>query len=350
MSSISLIKCLKVSTVALSLLFFQTTFAQSTFEDIDAVVASKQKVLGQDVLIMVANKDTVLYQKSPKLFTGRTQAPIGDASQLLTAALIMTLVDEGKVSLDDKVVQYLPIFEKYGKTYITLRHCLTHFTGIQSEYGVKALKLFDKKKFASLEEEVAFIVSREIQSNAGTEFRYSTYGPSIAARVAEVVTKKKFDALIQQRLLRPLGMRQTTFTTTDGSLFSPANGARTTGNDFIRFLTMLLNNGTYGGTKILSETSVQELRKIAAEGNALKNAPEGAKNFQYVMGAWTEGNEGTTAKALVAPSFGGALAMVDFCRGYAFLLLPKQETNDAKANVYPQVKEILDERFRNKCK
>ena len=337
--------CLKASSIAVLLLIFQFSGAQG-FDGIDQVVAAKQKVIGTDVVVVVATKDTVVYQKNPKLFTGRTQAPIGHSSQWLTAALILQLVDEGKLSLDDKVSQFLPVFEKYGKNYITIAHCLSHFTGIQAD---KNVKLFDKKKFASLDEAVSSYAAREIQTNAGTEFRYTLYGPMIAARVAEVVTKKKFDQLIQQRLFRPLGMRQTSFSTMDGSAPNPSTGARSTANDLTRFLRMLLNGGTLHGQKILSAESVQALRRINTEPALIKNAPDLTRSFQYAFGAWVPEQAGKEAQVLAGPSFGGTLPVVDFCRGYAFLILLKEETEDAKADVYAGVKEVLDGRFGKKC-
>lgn len=342
--------CLKAGSVALLLLFFQMGAAQSLFSEIDAIIASTQKVLGPDVVYMVANKDTILYQKSSKIFTGRSQAQMGHSTQWLTAAVIMVLVDEGKLSLDDKVSSYLPVFEKYGKNYITIRHCLSHFTGIQAEPASRASKLLEKKKFASLEEEVAYFAAKEIQTNPGTEFRYSVIGPAIAARVAEVIYKKGFDMLAQQKLFRPLGMRQTTFSTLDASAIKAAVGARSTANDMIRFLTMLLNNGMYKGQKIISEEAVKELRKVQTTPALIKYAPEALKGFNYVAGAWApEQNSAKEATLLIGPSFGGTLPIVDFCRGYAFLLLLKEEKDDPKANVYAEVKKVMDNRFRKQC-
>ncbi len=341
--------CLKVIAISFFLLVFQSAFSQS-YAEIDAILAQNKKLLGEDVIVMVANKDTVVYQKANKLFTPRVQAPIGHASQWLTAALILQLVDEGKLSLDDKVSHYLPEFAKYGKNYITLRHCLSHFTGIQAETP-KALKLFERKKFASLEDEVASFAAKEIGTNPGTEFRYNTMGPVIAALVAEKVSKKKFDMLIQQKLFRPLGMRQTTFNTMDGSPPDPATGARTTASDYIRFLTMLLNNGSYKGQRILSEASVKQLRTIQTTPQLIKYAPEGTKGFEYALSAWAPEQRGEQeATVLTNPGFDGMLPIVDFCRGYAFLLLLKEEKDDPKAALYAPVKDALDNHFKGGCK
>ena len=64
--------------------------------------------------------------------------------------------------MDDKVVQYIPVFGSYGKNYVTIRHCLTHMTGIQSD-PFKQASVTAKRKYNSLEEEVADFAKKEIQ-------------------------------------------------------------------------------------------------------------------------------------------------------------------------------------------
>jgi CubicO group peptidase (beta-lactamase class C family) len=337
--------CLKVTTVAVFMLFHQYAAAQN-FTALEGVMKSSEKSLGTEVIVVVANKDTVLYQKTPKMFTGKTPVPIGHTSQWLTAAVILTLVDEGKLSLDDKVSSYLPVFEKYGKNFITIGNCLTHFTGIQAEGRGKLFQ----KDFSSLEEEVTSYAAREIQANPGTEFRYSLIGPAIAARVAEIVTKKRFDMLAQQKVFRPLGMRQTTFGSLNGGAVSAGDGARSTANDLMRFLRMLLNNGSHYGSLILSEKSTKQLRTVVTKPEVIKGTPESQKGIAYSFGAWAPEQSGSTATVLVGPGFDGTLPIVDFCRGYAFLLFVKNKKDDGKANIYAAVKGALDQELANTCK
>lgn len=340
--------CLKVSAVVLLLLFFQFSRAQN-LSDLNDIADQKQKLAKTNVVIVVANKDTTVFTKDSKMFSAlRGQAQIGSTSGWLTAALVMIMVDEGKISLDDKISRYLPEFGRYGKNYITVRHCLTHNTGIQGESG-KLKKMFEKKKFASLEEEVNSYAAREIYRNPGEEFSYNNMGITIAGRVLEVASKKRFDMLAQQKLFRPLGMRQTSFTSMDGSVVDPAVGARSTAADLTRFMTMLLNNGTYKGVKILSEESVKELRKIQAEG-LLKNSPAETTGFQYALGGWSPEQEGKEATVLAAPSGGGTIPVIDFCRGYAFVYLLKDLNDDQKLNAYSEIKESLDGKFTAKCR
>lgn len=342
---------LKVSPTLLFLLFFQVGLAQNRFDAAAAIIDEQSKTLKQELVLVVANKDTTLFTKDSKTYSAlRGQAQLGQSSQWLTAALLMVLVDEGKISLDDKVSQYIPAFAAYGKSYITLRHCLSHFTGIHHE-TVKAIKFFEKKKFATLEEAVAAYVKKEIQNNAGEAHRYNGMGPDIAGRVLEIVTKKKFDMLAQQKLLRPLGMRQTTFSTLDGSALSPSDGARGTAGDYIRFLRMLLNGGMHNGQRILSETSVAALRQVLTTTANRKYSPEAMQSFEYTLGAWSVGgNEAGKATVLTAPSFGGTTPLVDFCRGYAFMYLQKEQTEEAKLPVGNQLRAALEPLFAAACK
>lgn len=341
--------CLIYSFFTAGLLVFQETGAQLSRTELDNIVNDKTKALKTDAVLVVATKDTTVYQKDTKLFSAaRGQAPIGSTSQLLTTALILQLVDEGKIALDDKIAAYLPVFEKYGKNYITIRHCLTHQSGIQTD---EKMKLFNRKKTGSLEEEVASFAAREIQTNPGTEYRFTEMGFVIAARIAEVVTKKKFDMLIQQRLLRPLGMRQTSFSTLDGTAPNPALGARSSAADLTRFLRMLLNGGTLNGQKILSPESVAELRKISGTAATLKGSPKGSEGMDYALGVWApEAAKNGEAAVLVEPSFGGTIPVVDFCRGYAFVFLVKELNEEAKVNMYKDIKEVLDQAYSSSCK
>src|SRR5438105_4847945 len=81
---------------------------------------------------------------------------------------------------------------------------------------------------------------------------------NIAGRILEIVSKRRVDVLVRQKLFVPLGMRRTTFSDMNGGVVDPANGAQSTGDDYIRFLAMMLNKGKLGDKQILSEKSVGE--------------------------------------------------------------------------------------------
>ena len=326
-------------------------------EALDELLAQKQNLIGKDYVVMIWSKrtlseekdDTLVYKKEVGEYKSKTVAPIASCSKWLTAALVMQFVDEGKISLDDPIVNYLPVFEKYMKRYITIRHCLSHMTGIEDDDKFLK-KVLQRKKFDNLEEEIESFAAREIRANAGTDFWYGNIGLDIAARVLEVVSKRKFDALIKQKLLNPLGMRQTTFTELDGSLYNPSGGARSTADDYMKFLVMLMNKGKYNGKQILSEGSVDEMMKIQTENVPKRYTPKAAEGFNYALGSWVIEQKDSTASALASPGLFGTWPMIDFCRGYAYILFVKNFLGEERANAHLEIKAVIDEKIKGECK
>lgn len=341
--------CLKVLSVAAFLLLLQPAKAQYNWGDLEAQLEDKQKLLGTNIIAMIWKGDSLVYKKEMGDFKMKTQAPIASCSKWLTAALVMQFVDEGKISLDDKVVKYIPEFDKYFKGYITIRHCLSHMTGIDDEGGLLK-KLAQRKKFATLEEEVNAFAARDIRANTGTDFWYGNIGLNIAGRVLEVVSKRKFDVLIRTKLLYPLGMRKTTFTNVDGGPVNPSGGAKSTAEDYMKFLVMLLNKGKYNGVQILSENSVNEMMKVQNKPEQIKYAPKSAAGFNYTSGSWAIEEKNGVATALASPGLFGTWPMIDYCRGYAYLVFVKNLLGEERADAHLQIKKVIDEQLSSSCK
>ncbi|MFI5156884.1 MAG: serine hydrolase, partial [Chitinophagales bacterium] len=82
----------------------------------DDLLKKNQKAMGSNVLALVSKDGKLVYQKNLEKeigeFNGKVQVPFGTCSQWLTAALVMMFVDEGKLSLDDKVSKYIPLYAK----------------------------------------------------------------------------------------------------------------------------------------------------------------------------------------------------------------------------------------------
>jgi CubicO group peptidase (beta-lactamase class C family) len=341
--------CIKVTTLFSFLLLFQPVFAQQNFSDLDDILQQKQKILGKDFVVMVWKKnDTVIYQKQLGDFTSKTQAPIASCSKWLTAALVMIFVDQGKISLEDKVSKWLPEFEKYGKNYITIRTCLSHMTGIRSE-PITLMKLFERKKFTSLEDEVNSFAAKDIQANPGQEFRYSEIGLDIAGRVLEIVSKKRFDVLARQQLFIPLGMRRTTFSSIDGGAVNPSGGAQSSPEDYMHFLVMMMNKGIYQGKRILSEKAVDEMLQVQTTPDKIKYAPAVAQGYNYALGAWVVEQNNGRATSVSSPGLFGTWPLIDYCRGYAYLFFVKNLLSEQRANEQEEIIKLLDDKFGNGC-
>jgi CubicO group peptidase (beta-lactamase class C family) len=321
--------CRRSSLFVTSLLFCLSLAAQPSFEAVDQLLKQNQKTLGN--FVALAWKDgKIVYQKqaSPD-FTAKTAAPIGAAGNWMTAALVMTFVDEGKLSLDDKVTQFIPLFGKYMKGYITIRNCLTNTTGVKGEEGGKVQL---KSKFESLEEEVnSYATKHDIGTNPGTEFLYSGIGPNIVARVLEIVGKKPFDRLMMDRIIRPCKMKATSFSSEDGGAINASGGARSTANDYINFLVMLLNKGTFEGKKVLSEKAVEEMQTAQFASLPVRYTPKSLQNTHYGLGAFIIGtNAAGAAAVMAAPNEYGVAPFLDKCRGYATILIVEKPEEEKK--------------------
>ncbi|TXJ29759.1 MAG: class A beta-lactamase-related serine hydrolase [Chitinophagaceae bacterium] len=350
MSYKSLPICMKVMSVAVLLLFLQPLQAQLNKAELDAAFQSRQKQLGNNAVAMIWKDDTLVYKKELGDFNTKTATPVAIAScsKWLTAVLVMQFVEEGKLSLDDKIGRWLPEFDRYGKSYITVRNCLSQMTGIEDDANFLK-KLFQRKKFQSLEEEVNSFAAREIRANPGTDFWYGPIGLNIAGRVLEVVSKKRFDVLIKQKLFTPLAMRRTSFTATDGGPVNPSGGAYSTPDDYMRFLVMLLNKGKGNGKQILSEESVNTLMQIQTKPSQIKYAPKAAEGFNYTLGSWAVEEKDGKATALASPGLFGTWPMIDFCRGYAYLVFTKTLLTEEKAGIHLELKKIIDQQIKPSC-
>jgi CubicO group peptidase (beta-lactamase class C family) len=341
--------CLKSSFVSLCLLLLQPVLSQYNWTPLDSELQTNQKMLGTDLVVMIWKKgDTLVYKKEMGTFNSKTSAPIASCSKWLTAALVMQFIDEGKLSLDDRISKWIPEFARYGKNYISIRHCLSHFTGLDDDAGFLK-KMFQKKKFNSLEEEVNSYAAREIRTNPGTDFWYGDIGLNIAGRVLEVLSKKRFDVLIKQKLFNPMTMRRSSFTSLDGTLIDPSGGASSTAEDYMKFLVMLLNKGTYAGKRILSEASVEHLMQIQTTPEKIKYAPKVATGFNYALGSWVIEELDGKAIALASPGFFGTWPMINLCRGYAFIVFVKNFLREERADADLQIKSIIDEQFPSAC-
>lgn len=335
--------CMKVIGIACFLLIFQPSFGQTDFSGIDQLLERNKKALGNNVVAIIYKDGKIAYQKQlGEDFTAKSQVPIGAASEWMTAALVMTFVDQGKLDLDEPIIKYVPLFEKYMKSYVTLRHCLSNTSGIEREQGTG--KLMDKTKKANLEEEMPSIAAKEISNNPGKEFFYGNYGMSIAARVCEVVGKKAFERLIQERISRPLKMRFTNFTNDQGYAPNPGAGAKSSALDYINFLAMILNKGKFEDKQVLSEESVAEMQKIQMTDLPIKWTPKSMEGFEYGFGEWILEKDGSgKATAVASTGLFGSFAVVDNCRKYAAVILTGKLLDEQKKEFGLQLKAEIDE-------
>ena len=251
---------------------------------------------------------------------------------------IAILVEEGKLSLDDPVSKYLPEFKnlkvavkgKEGKVKtvpaentLTVRMVMNHTGGFPFEIPTKSKKGWNR---LSLRETAREAAAQPLRFEPGTRALYSNTGIDIGAAVIEVVTGKKWEVFLKERVLDPLGMKDTTFKPTEeqlkrsivlhalaknkkpqfrafnrwmplphnGPAVHPSAGAGlwTTAADQVKFYRMLMNLGKGdNGVRILKEETVKKYLATSTRPAKLGNYSLGlAANFKAGTmghgGAW----------------------------------------------------------------
>jgi len=136
----------------------------------------------------------------------------GSVSKQFTAAAILMLAHDGKLSLDEPVRKYLPELPDYGVP-ITLRHMLTHTSGLRDWGEVAMLSGWPRGTRAHTDADVLEIVARQRALNfpPGTRWSYSNTGYTLAEIVVSRVSGESLAQFTRRRIFVPLGMTHTSW-------------------------------------------------------------------------------------------------------------------------------------------
>jgi CubicO group peptidase (beta-lactamase class C family) len=233
----------------------------------------------------------------------------------VTAIGIMMLAEEGKLALRDPVEQYLPEFRNQRVAVnvgpdsarlalpdhsITIRDLMTHTAGIQDP-APAAIRDYPQLMNVPLAEVVRQLAKQPLLFQPGTQWSYSSPGIEILGRIIEVCSGQKYEDFIAERVLKPLGMKDTFFYPPadkvsriamvyvrkegklvraggtilggdpakyrQGSVFpAPGWGLYSTAEDLSRLYRMMLNNGMAEGRRYLSPFSVHLMTEAHTTG------------------------------------------------------------------------------------
>ncbi|QKZ15570.1 serine hydrolase [Spirosoma sp. KUDC1026] len=167
---------------------------------------------------LVLHRGTVLFHKAYGIRHVATKAPNDTTTRFpllsitksFTAALILKLQEQGKLSIDDKLSQYLPGFAKGDS--ITLHQLLTHTSGL-----FNYTELIDEADSALVchpvpkERIVDIIRDKPMSFSPGKQFSYCNSGYFLLGLVIEKVTGKSYEQSMRELILQPLGMSQSGF-------------------------------------------------------------------------------------------------------------------------------------------
>ena len=173
---------------------------------------TKQQIPG--AVVWIGRADQTVYRKAygyravkptPEPMTLETVFDLASLTKgIATATSVMILVEEGKLRLSDKVVQHLPEFARHDKDQITLRHLLTHTSGLRPSLDLRG-------DWLGADEAVKRAVDELPQSAPGERFVYSDIGYIILGEIVSRVSGQPLQAFVQQRILDPMRMTSAGF-------------------------------------------------------------------------------------------------------------------------------------------
>jgi CubicO group peptidase (beta-lactamase class C family) len=136
----------------------------------------------------------------------------GSVSKQFTAAAVLLLARDGKLSIDDPVRKYVPELPDYGVP-LTIRHMLTHTSGLRDWGSIASIGGWPRTQRAHTHAHVLDIVSRQKALNftPGTNWSYSNTGYNLSAVIVARVSGQSFADFSRDRIFKPLGMTRTSW-------------------------------------------------------------------------------------------------------------------------------------------
>lgn len=265
---------------------------------------------------------------------------IGSTSKMFVALSVLQLVEEGRLSLDDKVADLAPEIEfenRWEDTHpVRVAHLLEHTTGWDDihlpEYA------HNDPTPATLKEGIDFHPhSRKSRWQPGTRSSYCNAGPPIAAYVVQKITGQDFEDYVQQNFFAPLQMSGATYRLseavqqrgatlyTDGVaedywhiVMRPSGAINASANDMGRFLRLFLGRGTVDGVQYVTPGSLKRMETAMTTAGARAGLEVG-----YGLNNYTSTHEHWTYQAHNGGVNGGLTEFAylpDAGRGYAFMI------------------------------
>lgn len=249
---------------------------------------------------------------------------------IATTTAAMLLYEEGRLDLSAPVASYVPAFVANGKADVTIRHLLTHTSGLPS------FRPFHTLGYTTRDAVLDAVLSAPLARPPGSKVVYSDFGMITLMLVVEAITGQTFDAYVRANIFAPLGMDDTGFrppgatdttivptereATFRGRLLqgevhdetawllggvSGHAGLFSTAEDLARFGLMLVRGGRIGSQRFLSEETIRLFTTRAAPSGATGRAlgwdlksPTGYSSAGTRFGLQSFGHTGFTGTSL----------------------------------------------------
>jgi len=196
----------------LLILIATQAFTQNENKSIDSIMSSIYTKDHPGAAIAIVKNGEVVFKKgygianidSKELIRSSTNFNICSMTKQFTAYSILKLDGEKKLSMDDKIVKYFPDFNSKIAGNVTIRHLLTHSSGIVDHYDYVDKKLFDSFWDKDVLNAVKSVDS--VYFPAGTKYRYSNTAFCLLSQIIEQVSGYSYPEFIHEYIFKPLKM------------------------------------------------------------------------------------------------------------------------------------------------
>jgi CubicO group peptidase (beta-lactamase class C family) len=207
--------------------------------EIDEFIGDRIPANGPGASVLVVKEGNIILRKGygmANLELGVPMRPemvfrIGSITKQFTAAGILMLVEEGRVSLKDEITKYIPEYPNRG-TKIRLHHLLNHTSGIKSYDDLHQFQANLKKDFKP-DEFINIFKNKSLEFKPGEQFKYSNSGYFLLGLVIEKVSGKTYEKFVKDRIFEPLGMKNSYYDDFSRIISNRAAGYQKTKNGFI---------------------------------------------------------------------------------------------------------------------
>jgi len=190
-----------------------TTLAQTNQQQFDSLTNDQFPKDGAGAVVYISKGDQILYKKAfgkANIELDVDMKPeyvfrLGSVTKQFTAALILKLAEQGKLSLQDDIHKYLRDFPQKQKV-ITIEALLTHTSGVINYTGLPGFTEELKRKDLSPKQLVDLFAAEPLEYEPGTDYKYSNSGYILLGYIIEKITGKTYRECIDETIFKPLGM------------------------------------------------------------------------------------------------------------------------------------------------
>jgi CubicO group peptidase (beta-lactamase class C family) len=155
-------------------------------------------------VLHVVQRDESFTRHFGKAASGDAMFLLGSISKPINVTAVMTLFDQGKLQLNDRVKKFLPAFKGNGRDDVTIRHLLTHVSGLPDQLANNNEL---RKQHVPLTEFVEQAIRARLDFAPGARYQYSSMGILLAARIAELIIGSDILTLVDRTVFQPLCMK-----------------------------------------------------------------------------------------------------------------------------------------------